>query len=60
MKTGQEAKELCLPCIVKLEEAGYEIKTISSGMVICGVCGRRCWGRGCEVRKDKAGGRARL
>ena len=48
-----EAKELCLRCMVELEEAGYEIQVVSSGMVVCGICGSRCWGRGCRVRKEK-------
>ena len=44
-----EAKELCLRCAVLLEENGYELETVSEGMIVCAECGRKCWGRAFRV-----------
>ena len=43
----QEKKglELCLRCVVELEEAGYELEQIAEGKIVCENCGAKCWGR---------------
>ena len=55
MKKGSEAKamELCLPCLLEMEEAGYEARSVSIGMVVCAQCGKRCWGGAYRVRKGE-------
>ena len=41
----KKARELCLRCVVELEEAGYEATKVSGGATcICSNCGKRCFG----------------
>lgn len=47
-------RELCLNCMVLLEENGYELEAVSSGMIVCAECGRKCWGYAYRVRREKA------
>lgn len=49
----KQVMELCLSCMVALEEAGYELDRCSPGMVICAECGTRCWGYAYRVEKKK-------
>ena len=53
MKTKPRAVELCLPCLVELEEAGFEARSTSTGMVVCAQCGKRCWGGAYRIEKRK-------
>lgn len=53
MKTETKSMELCLRCLVELEEAGYSAKSVSTGMVICDQCGARCWGGAYRVTKER-------
>ena len=50
--------ELCLRCMVNLEEAGYELEQIREGKITCAECGTKCWGREFRVhgpqRKEAA------
>lgn len=54
---GEETKkwtvELCLSCMVQMEDAGYELQAISTGMVKCENCGARCWGKAFRVHKAR-------
>jgi len=50
-----KAMDLCLPCIVDLEEAGYEVDVLQEDKITCGVCGKTLWGRKCSVVKGAAG-----
>lgn len=45
--------ELCLNCLVSLEDAGYSAKSVSTGMVVCAQCGKRCWGGAYRVSKGE-------
>ena len=41
----KKARELCLRCVVDLEEAGYEATKVSGGATCtCTNCGRRTFG----------------
>ena len=54
-KTGNPkiALELCLPCMTRIEEAGWELEPVSSGMIVCAECGSRCWGYAYRLHRDK-------
>lgn len=47
-----ETMELCLSCMVALEESGYEAEIIQEGKITCGNCGKKCWGQTVRLSKD--------
>lgn len=53
MKKEKTSMELCLNCLVQLENAGFSAKSISTGMVVCDKCGRQCWGGAYRVSKGE-------
>lgn len=47
--------ELCVPCAVKLEAAGYTVRKISGGVdkkIQCVECGRRRYGVTYELSRE--------
>ena len=50
-KHSARTLELCASCLADLQQAGYAAKDMSTGMVVCAQCGRRCWGGAYRVEK---------
>ena len=53
MKKEKTSMELCLNCLVQLEDAGFSAQSISTGMVVCDKCGRQCWGGAYRMSKGE-------
>ena len=52
METRSEwTLELCMRGMLEMEEAGYELEPVASGMVACDNCGARAWGATYTVRR---------